>query len=52
MREKDLLDATNVFINPSFTKKVMEYPNSKKLKPLSIDPYDRTKDHVDHIQTF
>lgn len=52
MREKGLLDPTNVVIDPSFIKEVMEYPNSEKLKPPPIDPYHRTKDPIDHIQTF
>lgn len=33
MREKGLLDPTDVIINPPFIKEVMEYPNSGKLKP-------------------
>lgn len=47
--KKGLLDPTDVVINPQFTKEVMEYPYSSKLKPPSIDPYDKTKDPVDHI---
>lgn len=52
MREKGLLDLTNVVIDPPFTKKVMEYPNSSKTEPPPIDLYDGTKDLVDHVQTF
>lgn len=49
MREKGLLDPTNVFINSLFTEEVIAYPNNDKLKLLPIDQYDGTKDPVDHI---
>lgn len=50
--EKGLLDPIEIIIGPPFTKDVMEYPNGGKLKLPLIDPYDRTKDHIDYIQTF
>lgn len=52
MREKSLLDPTNVIIDPPFTKEVMECPNNGKLKCSPIDLYDKTKDPVDHVQIF
>lgn len=51
--EKGLLDPIDVVIDPLFTKKVMEFPNIRKLKPLPpIDLYDDIKDLRGHIQTF
>lgn len=52
MRDKGLLDPINVMINLSFTKKILEYPNSRKHKPLIINPYDGIKNPIGHIQTF
>lgn len=52
MKEKGLLDSNDAVIKPLFTKKILEYPNLRKLKPLSIDHYDDTKDPIDHVQTF
>lgn len=49
MRRKGLLDPTNVVINPHFTKEIMKYPKSEKLKPPPINPYDGTKDPIDYI---
>lgn len=37
MREKGLLDSTDVIMDPLFTKEIMAYPNTGKFKPLSID---------------
>lgn len=52
IREMGLLDRTNVVINLSFTKGIIEYPNKEKLKPLPIDPYNGTKDPINHVQIF
>lgn len=52
IREKGLLDSTNVIIGLPFIKEVMEYPNSDKLKPLHIGPCNGNKDLVNHVQTF
>lgn len=49
MKEKDLLDSANIVMEPLFIEKIMAYPNIGKLKPPLIDPYDRTKDLVDHV---
>lgn len=49
MRKKGLLDPTDVVIDPPFTKRIMAYPNSSKLKSLPIDPYDGTKESIDHF---
>lgn len=52
IKEKGLLDLTDMVINPLFTKEVMAYPNSGKPKPPFINSYDRTIDFIDHIQIF
>lgn len=52
MREKGLLDSTDMVMDPLFTKAIMVYPNTGKLKPLPKDSYDGTKDPIDHVQTF
>lgn len=52
IREKGLLDLMDVVINPPFTKEIMIYSNSEKLKPPSIDPYNGTKDPINYIHTF
>lgn len=52
MKKKRLLDPIKVVIDPRFTKEILEYPNSRKLKPSINDPYDETKGPIDHIQTF
>lgn len=52
MREKGLLDPIDIFLDLSFIKEVMEYPNNGKFKPSSIDPYDRTNDPIHNVQTF
>lgn len=52
IKEKDLLAPNEVVIKPPFTKETLECPNPGKLKPSSIDPYDGTKDPIDHVQTF
>lgn len=49
MREKGLVDHTDIVINPLFIKEVMAYPNHDKLKSPPIGPYDETKDHMDHV---
>lgn len=52
IREKGLLDLMDVVIDPLFIKEIIAYPNIGKLKPPPIDPYDGTKDHIDHVQKF
>lgn len=52
MKEKGLMDSTDIVMEPLFTDEIMAYPNSRKLKPPSIDLCHRTKDPVDNIQTF
>lgn len=52
MIEKGLLNLVDTVIDLPFTKEILEYLNSGKLKPLTIDLYDDTKDPIDHIQTF
>lgn len=49
MKEKDLLDPNDVVIEPLFTKEILEYLNPGKLKSLSINPYDGTKDPINHV---
>lgn len=49
MQEKGLLDPTGIFIDPLFTKKIMEYPNSDELKPPPINLYDKTKYPVNYV---
>lgn len=49
IKERGLVDSSNVIMEPPFFKEIMTYPNSRKLKPLSIDPYDRTKGPVDYM---
>lgn len=49
MREKGLLNPADIIVDSLFTKEVMVYPNSGKLKPLPINPYDGTKDPLDHV---
>lgn len=46
MRERGLLDPTDVVIDFPLTKEVMAYLNSGKLSPPPIDPCDRTKGPV------
>lgn len=52
MKKKGLLDLIDAVIEPPFTKKILEYPNLKKLKPSVIDPYNGTKDLINHVETF
>lgn len=52
IKEKGLLNSANVVIKLPFIEEIMVYPNTSKLKPLPIDPYNRTKDLVDYVQTF
>lgn len=52
MKEKSLLDQSDVMIEPTFSKEILEYLSSIKLNPLTINPYDNTKDFINHIQTF
>lgn len=52
MRENGLLDPMVVIIDLPFTKKVMEYLNSGKLKRLPIDSYDDAKDLINHVHAF
>lgn len=52
IREKGLLDQANVVIDSYLTIQALEYFNNGKLKPLAIDPYDDSKDPIDHVQIF
>lgn len=52
MKEKRLQDPIDLMIKPPFTKKILEYMNSEKLKPPAINLYNGTNDLNDHIQTF
>lgn len=49
IKEKGLLDSTKVIMGPPFTEEIIAYLNTTKLKPLLIDPYNKTKDHVDLV---
>lgn len=46
------MDSFDIVMEPLFTEEIMSYLNSRKLKPSPINPYNRTKDPVDHIWTF
>lgn len=49
MREKGLLNPLKAIIDSSFINNFLEYPNNGKLKPPVIDPYNGTKDSIDHF---
>lgn len=50
--EKGVLDLTNIIIDPLFIKEIKEHLNNSKLKPPPINFYNRTKDPVNHAQSF
>lgn len=35
-----------------FTKEVIEFPYPEKFKVPAIDPYDRSKDPANHVETY
>lgn len=49
LRERGILAFMNVVIDLPFTKEIMMYPNTSKLKPPPINLYDSTKDYMDHV---
>lgn len=49
IKEKVLFDPNDMVIELPFTKKILKYPNSKKLKPPAIDPCNGTKDFINHV---
>jgi hypothetical protein len=52
--DKHFLTVDNILQGPNlpFTKEVMEFDLPPKFKIPQIDPYDRSKDPVDHIETY
>lgn len=52
IRKEGLANSFDIIMEPPLTKEIMVYPNNGKLKPLPINPYNGTKDPVDHVQTF
>lgn len=52
MRDRGLVDLSDVIMESPFTKEIVMCPNNRKLKPPLIDLYDRIKDPVDHVWTF
>lgn len=52
MRKKGLLDPVDAVIDPSFTKEVLEYSNSEKLKPSAIDPFHDQKNPLIMFRHF
>lgn len=52
IRIKGLLDLANALIDPSFTKEILKYSNTGKLKPPTIGPYDGIKDPINNVQNF
>lgn len=39
----------DVVIDPPFTKEVLEYPNTGKLKPPAIDLYEDTRNPINYV---
>lgn len=52
MKERGMLDFADMVMELPLTEEIVEYPNAGKLKPPPINPYDETKDPVDHMQIF
>lgn len=47
-----MIDPSSIVVEPLFTKKILKYLTTGKPKPPTIDLYDRTKDPINHVQTF
>lgn len=52
MKEKRLLDPIDAVIEFLFTKEILGILESEDLKSPAINPYNYTKDLIDHVQTF
>lgn len=49
IKEKTMVDRLDLTPHPPFTKRIMNYECPPKFKPLTLDPYDRTKDLVKNV---
>lgn len=49
IKEKNATSGLDLSARPPFTLAIMNYEHLTKFRPPNLDPYDETKDHVNHV---
>lgn len=52
VKEKSTINGLDLSIRLLFISAIMNYEHPTKFRPLNLDPYDGTKDPVNHVQPF
>lgn len=52
IKEKIVMDGLDLTTYPPFTKRIINYEWPLKFRPPTLDLYDKTKDPVNHVQSF